>query len=156
MDGAFCELRVAARIAAPAERVRALVAWENGALFERSGFARAVVWEERCAVPGAERTLALADGSALRERFLASDAGGYRYALLDPCPLPVRGYVGAVRVTPCGDAACELEVSSRCEPLVPAAEWRAIYEGAQRALLAAVKAEAERAPQAAALEEDRA
>jgi hypothetical protein len=65
---------------------------------------------------GAVRRLTTADGATIRETLLElSDAERYlRYDALE-APVPVRNYVGALRVTPEGEGRSRLEMTSSWE-----------------------------------------
>jgi hypothetical protein len=126
---------VRASFTAPPSEVWELVRWENAEVLERAGFFTRVDYADRTARPGAERTM---DGSAgsVRERLerLGPEPFTYTYRIVDAGPLPLRSYVGVVRVEPEGAAGSRLTVRSTFEVAgVTEAEWLASYDGMQRA-----------------------
>jgi hypothetical protein len=135
---------VGASFAAPPAQIWELVRWENADVLERAGFFTRVEYADRTARPGAERTMHGSAGS-VRERLerLGPEPFRYTYRIVDPGPLPLRSYVGVVRIEPEGDGS-RLTVRSSFEVAgVSESEWLASYDGMQRALFDYIRAQVE-------------
>lgn len=65
------------------------------------------------------RTLTLKGGGAIKEKLLASDAGSYRYEIIES-PLPVTNYTALLAVAPEGDDLDEVKLT-----------WSATYDPAE-------------------------
>ncbi len=122
------------RFAAPAEVVWPFFRWDNLAAMRAGGFFAAVDYDEPRPLPGATRTVTLADGVRLVERLEQEDAAGRRlaYAMVDTGGVPIADYHGAVRVDPDGPGACVVTFACTCVPLGLGTEaWRALWTGMQ-------------------------
>jgi hypothetical protein len=126
----------------PAAAVWRYFDWPNLALMLPGGFFADVVYDDQRAVAGASRTIVLGagngDGTPLREVLEScdGDAMQLRYRILDPAPMPIERYRGAVRVLPTGDASCAVQFSSDCTLNgIDAATWRETYRAMQQANL---------------------
>ena len=137
---------VTAHIGAPARAVWEYVRWENADVLERAGFFGRVEYGERRAIPGAERTLYTPNGEAVRERLESVEPSEFRYVyrLVDPGPMPLREYVGEVRVVAEGDDRCRITVSSTFTPAgITETAWRERYEELEQALFAYIRTQVE-------------
>jgi len=139
---------VAVRMGAAAERVWPFLRWDNLEVMLPGGFFAAVDYEERRPVAGATRTITLGDGRKIRERLEAVSEPdmAYAYRVIDLADFPLAEYVGHVRVTPAGAAACNLRFACEFTPLgITAGEWREIYAAMQQANIDFIRAQTERA-----------
>lgn len=100
---------------------------------------------EKCEVEGegvgAVRTLTMPGGLTLRERLESLDAPGHRfsYSIVEPTPLPLRGYLSTVTLR---DRAgrCAVDWRSRFEPAgVSEEQAQAMVRGIYTGGIAAVK-----------------
>ncbi|MBI1210323.1 MAG: hypothetical protein GC190_02575 [Alphaproteobacteria bacterium] len=142
----FEHATVAARLAAPAERVWPFLRWESLETMLPGGFFKRVDYDERRPVAGATRTITLGDGRTIRERLETISAAdlAYSYRLIDTADFPLAEYVGHVRVTPAGAKACSIRFACEFTPLgITAAQWREIYGGMQEANISFIRAQVE-------------
>lgn len=134
----------AERIDAPAAAVWRFLDWPNLELMIPSGFITRVVYDERRPVIGATRRVWFADGRSVRERLesLPDHPGDYAfdYRIVDTGDFPIADYVGSVRLTPAGDAACSLRFSARFTTLgMSVEEWTSIYVEMQKKQIAFIR-----------------
>jgi hypothetical protein len=85
---------------------------------------------------GAVRTLSLPGGATLQEKLESFDeaARTLSYSIVDPSPLPLRGYLSTLHVAEDGPQRCRVEWSGRMEPAGASEEQvtgmiRGIYTG---------------------------
>ncbi|MFQ5698564.1 MAG: SRPBCC family protein [Myxococcota bacterium] len=81
---------------------------------------------------GAVRTIRVPGGAEIRERLEAQDDAGrsFSYSIVGESPLPLRDYLSTLRVNEVGDGRCEIDWSSRFEPVGASEEQaRGIVEG---------------------------
>jgi len=134
----MAEVVVRRRVAAPAERVFAVLA-------DFAGLADLSPAIESCTVEGegvgAVRTLRMAGGLSLQERLESHDAAARRfsYSIIGENPLPFRDYLSTVTVEPDGADACRVDWRGRFEPkgddeAGPAGIVHGIYAGGLAAL----------------------
>lgn len=143
---------VAARIAAPAERVWPFLRWQSLETMLPGGFFKSVSYDERQPIIGATRTITLGDGRQIRERLEAISAidFAFSYRIIDTADFPLAEYLGHVRVTPAGETACSLRFACEFTPLgITADAWREIYAGMQNANIDFIRAQVERSAQTA-------
>jgi hypothetical protein len=137
---------VAARVAAPAERVWPFLRWESIETMLPGGFFKRADYDERRPIVGATRTITLGDGRMIRERLetISILDLAYSYRIIDTDDFPLAEYVGHVRVTPAGLHACSLRLACEFTPLgITADAWREIYAGMQNANIAFIRAQVE-------------
>jgi hypothetical protein len=118
------------------------VRWENMERYVDAGIFARVVYDQRRAIPGATRNLHFPAGPPVRERLESVDERQrrYSYSLIDPGPVPVRDYVGEVRIEPDGDDASWIHVASTCTPVgVSEEEWARTYAAMQEGLFTALR-----------------
>jgi Polyketide cyclase / dehydrase and lipid transport len=108
------EVRVVEEIAAPADRVWAVI----------RGFGDLLQWAdglESCQVEGsgvgAVRTVGVAGGLRLQERLESFDEASrsFSYAIIGANPLPFRDYLSRVQLRETGPARCEITWEGRFE-----------------------------------------
>jgi carbon monoxide dehydrogenase subunit G len=112
----MAQVKVSETVAAPADAV-----W--GILRDFGGVAK---WGgpalQQCQVEGsgvgAVRRITGPGGLQIVERLEAFDDAGrsLSYSIIEKSPIPVKGYLSTVKVTPEGDAACRVDWSSTFEP----------------------------------------
>ncbi|MCG8591290.1 MAG: SRPBCC family protein [Proteobacteria bacterium] len=91
---------------------------------------------EKCEVEGegvgAVRTLTMPGGLSLQERLESFDEAQHQfsYSILEPCPLPVTGYLSTVTLSAAGDA-CHIDWNGRFEPngSVPEDQVKGMVQG---------------------------
>lgn len=128
----------------PSTDVRDFFRWENIAwLISLDGLVRGATLDDGPIVPGATRTLWLAEGH-VREQLVAivdAEAFSFTYRVIDPGPLAVEDYVGCIRVIPTGPGRCT--ISFRCDyhpaGIDPDA-WAEIYRASERMLVERINA----------------
>ena len=116
--------------------------WRNLERMLPGGFFADVNYHSREPIPGATRTVRLADGVGnghpLREVLIDNDceAMRLRYRIDDPAPMPVAAYSGEVSVEPIDSTRCRVRFESVCVPNgIDASTWRDLYRSMQRANL---------------------
>lgn len=136
----------AERIDAPAAAVWRFLDWPNLELMIPSGFIARVAYDDRQPVIGATRRVWFADGRTIRERLesLPDHPGDYAfdYRIVDMGDFPIADYVGSVRLTSAGDAACVLRFSARFITLgISAEDWTSIYVDMQKKQIAFIRSQ---------------
>ncbi|QIB66466.1 SRPBCC family protein [Kineobactrum salinum] len=118
-------------IDAPADRVWTLLRWENVAALAAGGFFASAEYEGLPNRPGAIRRLVFEGAPPLVERLETFDESNmhYTYRILEPGPMPVVTYVGAVGVVSLGESRCRVVLEARFEPVrgVGVDDFRALY-----------------------------
>ena len=101
---------VVRRFNVPAETLWSYLSWRGMEKLAGGGFFKRVVFEGEGAEVGATKWIHLPEGPPIRERLEWLDAAGYAYGyrVVDSGPLPITDYVGELRITPCGPAACDV------------------------------------------------
>jgi hypothetical protein len=130
------------RIDADADVVWPFFRWDNLEAMRPGGFFTAVDYEEQRAMPGALRTVTLADGARLVERLESQDAVGRRlaYSMLDTGGVPIADYRGEVVVSAAGPDVCFVRFACVCSPVgLTAAEWGAMWRAMQVANAAFIR-----------------
>ena len=130
------------RIDADADRVWPFFRWDNLAAMRAGGFFVDVHYAEQRAMPGAVRTVTLANGARLVERLESQDAVGRRlvYAMPDTGGVPIADYRGEVVVSAAGPEVCFVRFACVCSPVgITEAEWREMWTAMQVANAAFIR-----------------
>ncbi len=130
------------RIDADADTVWPFFRWDNLEAMRPGGFFVGVDYEEQRPIPGATRTVTLANGARLVERLGSQDSVGRRlaYAMLDTGGVPIADYRGEVVVSASGAGVCFVKFSCVCTPVgLTEAEWRATWTAMQVANAAFIR-----------------
>ncbi|HJQ85463.1 MAG TPA: SRPBCC family protein [Candidatus Binatia bacterium] len=112
----MAEVKVSETIAAPAEKVWALLG-DFGGVQKWGGSMLQSCSVEGSGV-GAVRTIGLPGNQSIRERCEAHDDAGraLTYSIVGKSPIPIRDYVSTCRVVATGPDACRVDWQGRFEP----------------------------------------
>jgi ketosteroid isomerase-like protein len=140
--------QVVRRFNVPAETLWSYLSWRGMEKLAGGGFFKRVVFEGEGAEVGATKWIHLPEGPPIRERLEWLDAAGYAYGyrVVDSGPLPITDYVGELRITPCGPAACDVVIRNSFVGVTTDDGWGREWETIENSLLDEIEAQLGGAP----------